>query len=599
MDKKYILGINLPLKSRCHESGVALIDFDGNVLFAASEERFSRKKLEGDFPELSIKAMFAHTEIKKEDVVFVVVPTLSFYRKAFRFMKFVIRERWRHLFRLKTYQTLWKIFFKEKDFQAAAGSNQEVEGSGLKYYWKDFIKNNFPKAELKFSDHHIAHASGAYFCSPWERSLVLTLDGAGNLLSSVVGLADRGRIRIIGRSFVPNSLGSFWGSITKACGFKSGIRHGGKVTGLAARGNPDKLIDKMREAVKCKGLGIKIKEELFFNPDKLLPDWAGYEPERIKGFLGEASREDIAAAAQQRLIEVVLGIVKNAQKKVEFDKVVMAGGVFANVLMNQAILELPGVKDVFIFPAMSDGGLAFGAAIHFLSELKLREGERLKPRELRNVYFGPSHDEKEILQALQEQKINYKKLENPAKDIAKLIYANKIVAFYQGRVEFGPRALGNRSIIYAPIDPTANDWLNKKLRRSEFMPFAPVTMLEHIKDCYLDIADDPLAARFMTITYACTDKMRKEAPACVHVDGTARPQVITREDNPYYYDIVNEYYKLSGIPTLINTSFNMHEEPIVESPFDAVRSFLDSGIDYLVMENYIAAFEDNKHLAKN
>jgi len=166
-------------------------------------------------------------------------------------------------------------------------------------------------------------------------------------------------------------------------------------------------------------------------------------------------------------------------------------------------------------------------------------------------------------------------------------------------MEYGPRALGNRSIIYAPIDPTVNQWLNKKLNRSEFMPFAPVTMIEHIKENYIDIVADPIAAKFMTITYQCSDRMKRQAPACVHLDGTARPQVIKREDNPVYYDIINEYYKLSGIPSLINTSFNMHEEPIVASPTDAIRAFLDSGIDYLVMEDYLANFEDNRNLQKS
>jgi carbamoyltransferase len=389
-------------------------------------------------------------------------------------------------------------------------------------------------------------------------------------------------------------LGTFWGSITKVCGFKSGTRHGGKVTGLAASGNPDKLIDKFRHVIRCDGMRIKAKSEFFFDPKTLIPDWGSYEPELMKKYIGEATREDVAAAAQKRLEEVVVEMVKNALKVIKCDKIVLAGGVFANVLLNQKILAIDGIDDIFIFPAMSDGGLTLGSAFYQLAEVKNKNNDKFLPKAIGNVYFGPNYTNAEIETALAELNLKYTKMTNPAKELAKLIYDNKIIALFTGRMEYGPRALGNRSIIYAPIDPTANDWLNKRLNRSEFMPFAPVTMIENIKENYIGIVDNPLAAKYMTITYHCTDKMNKDAPACVHIDGTARPQVITRGDNPYYYDIIDEYYKLSGIPTLINTSFNMHEEPIVASPKDAIRAFLDAGLDYLVMEDYLVSYEENK-----
>ena len=588
---KYILGINLPLKSKCHESGVALIDLDGNILFAANEERFSRNKLDGDFPERSIKKMFEYTGIAKEDIIYVAVPTLSRARKALRFAEFIFRERLSHLFRLKTYAVLSKILIREKSDKPYS---DESGGFKIRYFWKDFIKTNFPNAQIKYVEHHVAHAAGAYFCSPWERALFATSDGAGNILTSLVGLAENGRLKAVAKTFLPHSMGSFWGSITKVCGFKSGTRHGGKVTGLAASGNPAKLIDKMRQAVWAEGLKIKTVPELFFDNSKLLPNWDSYEPERIKKLIGEATREEVAAAAQQRLEEVVVEIVKNLRKKIDCDKIVLAGGVFANVLLNQKILALDGISDIFVFPAMSDGGIALGSAFLTLSKMKERAGSRLLPKRIANVYLGPHYTNQEIETALEKQGLKYSKMETPAKTVAGLVHGNKVVALYQGRMEYGPRALGNRSIIYAPIDPTVNDWLNKKLNRSEFMPFAPVTMIEHVKNCYLGIAADPVAARFMTVTYHCTEAMKTKAPACVHLDGTARPQVIDRATNPYYYDIINEYYKLSGIPTLINTSFNMHEEPIVASPEDAIRAFLDSGIDYLVLENYLCGFAENQ-----
>lgn len=603
----YIVGINLPMKSRCHESGVALLDMDGKILFAVNEERLSRKKLDGDFPERSIAAMFAYTGIRKEDIIYIAVPTLSFWGKLKRVLEFLWRERRARILNPATYLAIWRMAFGKKGSGRLGKSgeiNQEQPPFVLRYKWRDFIKKNFPNAKIRMVDHHICHAASAYYTSPWENALIVTSDGAGNMLSSVVAVGEKGKIRILDKTFVPHSPGSFWGSITKVCGFRSGTRHGGKTTGLAAAGDPNKLIEKMRQIICCEGLQFHVREHLLFDPKRLIPNWSSYEPERLKNFLGENSREDVAAAAQQRLEEIIVELVQNARKVVKFDKIVMAGGTFANVLVNQKILELPEIDDVYICPAMSDGGLALGAALYTLSKIK-----ELSPQPLPNVYLGPKYSSEEIKQYLDGIGAKYEILgptpsfnssplvgEEGWGAIARLIHDGKVVALYHGRMEWGPRALGNRSILYAAKYPKVNDWLNKKLRRSEFMPFAPVTIIEHIKECYIGIAPDPLAAKYMTITYQCTDKMKSESPACVHLDGTARPQVIKREDNPYYYDILSEYYKLSGIPTLINTSFNMHEEPIVCSPEDAVRAFLDSGLDYLVMENYLLNFQENKTL---
>jgi len=592
--KKYILGINLPLKAKAHESGVALLDMDGRILFAANEERFSRVKIDGDFPEKTIYEMFKYLGISSDQIAFVCVPRLRFLDKILRMGEFVWVERRGWIFKLEVYKKIIKLVINESVTRKLKGNN--IGGFVMKYYWKDFLKNKFPKAKIVEIDHHLAHAAGAYYTSPWEETLIITLDGAGNFLTSIVATGRRGKIKIIDKTFVPHSVGSFWGSITRVCGFKSGTRHGGKVTGLAARGNPEMLIEKFRSIIRCEGLRIKSQENVFFKADSFIPNWESYEPVRMKEYIGDATREDVAAAAQLRLEEVVLTLVKNAHKKTGLRKVVLAGGVFANVLLNEKILELSEIDDVYIFPAMSDGGLACGAALMTLANIKIQEDGYLRSRRLDNAYLGPSYQPDEIEAALKKINVFYSRLTKPAEEIARLIYDNKIIALFSGRMEFGPRALGSRSIIYAPIDPTANDWLNKKLNRSEFMPFAPVTMIEYIKENYVGIVDDPVAAKFMTVTYKCTEKMIKNAPACVHVDGTARPQVIKRNDNPYYYDIINEYYKLSGIPTLINTSFNMHEEPIVASPYDAIKAFLDSGLDYLVMDDYICSYQDNKHI---
>jgi len=208
---------------------------------------------------------------------------------------------------------------------------------------------------------------------------------------------------------------------------------------------------------------------------------------------------------------------------------------------------------------------------------------------LEDVYLGPDFTDHEIEKALEGAEMPAQYVGDVERNIAELLARGRVVARFEGRMEYGPRALGNRSILYQATDPTVNDWLNKRLRRTEFMPFAPVTLEEFADQCYLGLNGARQAARFMTITANCTDWMKQHCPAVVHVDGTARPQLLARKTNPRYYRILDEYRKLTGLPTLINTSFNLHEEPIVCSPSDALRSFSEGELDYLALGNYLVA----------
>jgi carbamoyltransferase len=203
------------------------------------------------------------------------------------------------------------------------------------------------------------------------------------------------------------------------------------------------------------------------------------------------------------------------------------------------------------------------------------------------VYLGPDYSENDIEKELRSAGLPFERVTPIEPVLAKLIHEGKVVGRFDGRMEYGPRALGNRSILYRATEPEVNQWLNQRLGRTEFMPFAPVTLYEHRHACYKNINGGDDAAQFMTITFDCTDQMKRQSPAAVHVDGTARPQLVREESNPSYYRILQEYHKLSGIPTLINTSFNMHEEPIVNSPADAIRAFLQGNLDFLAIGNYM------------
>jgi carbamoyltransferase len=248
--------------------------------------------------------------------------------------------------------------------------------------------------------------------------------------------------------------------------------------------------------------------------------------------------------------------------------------------MNQRIHEAEGIEGIFIYPNMGDGGCGSGIAMH-------QSWPGGDPQPFESAYQGPEFSDEDCHAAIIAAGLKPERPDHMAAEVARLIHTGNVVARFDGRMEYGPRALGNRSILYHGRESEVNQWLNQRLGRTEFMPFAPVTLYEERHNCYHHVAGAEHTAEFMTITFDCTDFMKESCPAAVHVDGTARPQLIRREKNPVYYDIVAEYQKLSGIPCLINTSFNMHEEPIVCTPEDAVRAFQDGRLDILSMGPFI------------
>jgi carbamoyltransferase len=302
----------------------------------------------------------------------------------------------------------------------------------------------------------------------------------------------------------------------------------------------------------------------------------------MKRLLKRCGPARFAAAFQQVLEEVVVAFAEPFVREQGVGKVVLAGGVFANVKLNQKILEMDGVDRIFVFPHMGDGGLGYGAAV----EVCAQNGS-LEPAPVKDVYWGPGFGEVEIKEELARAGISYEMPDDLEAEVARLLARGKVVCRFDGRMEFGPRALGNRSILYQATDKTVNDWLNRWLGRTEFMPFAPVTLDAFAEECYLNFEGAEHAAEFMTITFPCTDTMKDLCPAVVHVDGTARPQIIRRDVNPSYYRILEEYRKLTGNPSLINTSFNMHEEPIVLSPRDALRALESAKIDFLAIGHFL------------
>jgi carbamoyltransferase len=595
-----VLGIS-PLDKDANASLVV----DGAVVFASGEERYSRTKQHAGFPEHAIAAALEFAGLKPDQLDAIAYPFLTAEQEGKLIDKSIESEReFMEAFKpaplapmleaargrvpdrtqpvdglSEPNQRMEKGFAKETFYRFAGAESAISRRTALQasadwarrakeehQHWNEELIKGLArmglKAPLKRSEHHLSHAANAYLASGFERALIITLDGYGSGLAGSASVGEGGRIeRLHGLKF-PHSLGSFYEMVTSSLGFKPD-RHAGKIVGLAAYGDPSILL-----------------EALLSRADRSQPgDLRLYENLNVHFSRHLASQFPMidVAAAYQRVLEVLAcEYVAFWMKRTGAKHVVLSGGVTANVKMNQRIHEIEGVEGIFIYPNMGDGGCGTGLAMH----LSWTGGVRPS---INDVYWGPSFTEAQMCAALDAEKLAYERPANLAGFIAKKIHEGWVVARFDGRMEYGPRALGNRSILYHGREPKVNQWLNKRLGRTEFMPFAPVTIWERASQCYQHLSGGEHAAEFMTLTFDCTPFMKEHCPAAVHVDGTARPQLVRRAVNPGYYDILVEHEKLSGSPSLINTSFNMHEEPIVCSPGDAVRAFLDGRIDGLAI----------------
>jgi carbamoyltransferase len=420
--------------------------------------------------------------------------------------------------------------------------------------------------KLRRFNHHDTHAANAFWSSGFDEALLITLDGYGSGNCGGVYVGDRAGIRCLHRFPFPNSLGQFYEHVTSGLGFKAG-RHEGKIVGLAAYGDPEVLRQVLRERFECVDGDILIRASM----NRLF----------TRALALNFAKRDIAAAYQAVLEEVACQMVAYWLAKTGLKKVAVSGGVHANVKLNQRFHEIPGVEDVFVYPNMGDGGCGTGAA------LMLFDPAVLAGRSLENVYYGPDYSEAQIAAALREKNLAFDRPEAIEDRVAELLTQDHIVGRFNGRMEYGPRALGNRSVLYPAREPEVNQWLNHQLGRTEFMPFAPAALASEAGRLFQNLRGCEKTAEFMTITFDCTAEMSRMCPAAVHVDGTARPQLVSERTNPSFHRILGGFYERTGIPALINTSFNMHEEPIVCSPADAILAFLTGNIDYLAIGPFL------------
>jgi carbamoyltransferase len=555
--------------SDSHDASVTLIE-NGTVLAAVSEERFTRRKRQQGFPYNCLAYIKGFIPGGKVEKVYV---SGKYGRALFRVLDAVYSRGnpCKDIFSFSSCLAYW-IENAIANFPVLKQLESNLSLALIKHYLK---RTGIGFHSVELLDHHFAHTVSALAGLPSRNYLVVSMDAYGDGTSGLIINVEDEKISRVKRISYKDSVAQVYAYISAYLGFKEGEE--GKVMALADYGKNGNARTMFKGIFHLDSGGLTVNQK--------------YKGRRFLRQLRNYSKEDIAFALQKITEEVVVKCIKMCSNKDKKGDLCLSGGLFANIKVNQRLHETGLFNRIFVFPNMGDGGTSFVSALPVTvpqdSAGCIAALSKFNFRGLPHVYLGPEFDNAHIKDILTKNRLEYSQESDIEKKVARLLAGGKVVARFNGRLEYGPRALGNRSILYQATDKTVNEWLNKRLKRDEFMPFAPVTLYELKDSCYVNTTGAEHAAKFMTITFECTEWMRKACPAVVHIDGTARPQLIKEDDNPGYYKILKEYYDITGIPSIINTSFNMHGEPIVCSPQEAVRTFQDAGIDYLAIGTFL------------
>jgi len=562
----YTLGISCYY----HDSSAAILK-DGKVIAAVEEERFSRKKFDDDFPKQAINWCLKQSGISSKNlnsVAFYDKPVLKFERLLDNYIAVAPRGLYSFLDVIPKWihKRLW------------------VKGEISKHL-KDF------NGEIIFPEHHMSHAAHAFFTSPFDEAAILTVDGVGEWTTASFGTAHDTTIKLTDDIRWPHSVGLFYSAFTYFLGFK--VNEGEyKLMGLSAYGKPKYYDLIMKNLVDVKNDGsIHLNMKYFsFTHDKVMTNQKFSDlfriPPRKEDSKVEQIHYDIAASAQLVLEDILLKMVNHVHKKTGMTNLCFGGGVALNGVANYRILKDGPFENLHIPPSPGDGGSAVGCAqyLYYCHNQNKRMIEDNVERIKNNIFVGPSHSNSEIKSFLDTNKIDYKFLETNSllQTVAKLIVEGNVVGWYQGKMEWGPRALGNRSIIADPRNAKMKDILNEKIKhRESFRPFAPCILEEYTSE-YFDV-DVPSPYMLLVAPVKKPEKI----PAVTHVDGTARLQTVSKDINLLFYNLITEFHKITGIPVLINTSMNVRGEPIVDTPEQAYNMIVKTDMDYIVMGDYI------------
>jgi carbamoyltransferase len=557
-----------------NDSGAVLLR-DGQLVGAANEERFTRVKQQDGVPYHAINWLLRQAGAETSDIDKVVAVRQDVHREPSHTLQQLDQVHWFAWpgplrYKLLNYAA-WKFRNYPSTRRLSLVQNQRL---------LDWLREaQIDPARVARPDHHFMHATCAYYGSGFDQALAFTVDGQGDGKTATLYACDRGNFKLVHEVKLPHSAGVFYAAITKAAGYRP-ARHEGKITGLAARGEYDE------ECMAFARQGLYNVNGSFEAPY----NYGSYP--FLRRLIKKKGPEKLAYAYQHVLEEVLVNYVAHYVRQTGARNLCMAGGVCANVRLNQKLHEIPEIEKIFIFPHMSDGGLGWGAAMWAWHRHRAQQGDTsYQAQPIHDVYWGPSFTDEQIVNVLEAERVRYSRPANLERVMADLLVGGDLIARFDGAMEYGPRALCHRSILYQPTDPSVNDWLNTQLHRTEFMPFAPVTLEEEAPKLYRHMAGAEHPANFMTITFDCTDEMARNCPAVVHVDHTARPQTVRPDIDASAHRLLKLYYERTGLASIINTSFNMHEEPIVCTPEDAIRACRDAHFRYLAIGPFLAEFD--------
>jgi carbamoyltransferase len=572
-----ILGINA-----YHGNASAAIVSDGRLVAAVEEERFNRVKYAAGFPAQAIRYCLKEAGLELKDIDHIAVPRNPYARLG-----------------TKLFYAMRMPSFARERIKVLA------KFTGIPEALAQAFDTDPAKVAAKFHrvEHHQAHLASAFFVSPFERAALLSADGLGDFASTMWGSGTGSRMKIEGTIAFPHSLGLFYSAVTQYLGFlKFGDEY--KVMGLAAYGEAEQ-IEAFRDIVRANGDGFRLGLE-YFTHHRTGPEmsWAEADKtptmgkmfsEAMERRLGpkrnpeeplEQRHRNLAAALQARLEEVYLGMLKKLAERTGLKAVCLAGGVAFNCVANGKIFDTTGFEQVYVHPAAGDGGLAVGAAYYVWHQILG------KPRSfaMDHAYWGPRYTRDETRRAIDANGVaqNGCRVEELAEDslmqrTAAIVADGKILGWFQGRAEWGPRALGNRSIVADPRRPEMKEILNQRIKHREiFRPFAPSILAESTGEWFEKSHPSP----FMTLAYSVRPEKRDKIPAPTHVDGTGRLQTVTREANPRYWSLIKAFEQLTGVPVVLNTSFN-DNEPIVCRPEEALDCFQRTQMDALVLGDFL------------